>query len=277
MKKVFHLLLMLAFSAALADDTKLLVRAGGAEISVDDVRASLETLESRQLTAVSEDKVLLEQVVRSFIAQRLVLQLALERKWDEEPQVIARLKRAHDTALTQSFLESVAQPPAHYPDEDVLQVAYEQRKPALLVPRSYRMAQVFVPVDKGADAKTQKLAEEKIQAAQRSVHEGKNLVEIGWLKENQIQPEIRTKMPALKPNTTSQPIRLDDGWHVLKVLEVRESYTPTLDQVCAQLRVTLRNERLRENTEAYLARLLKDNPIVLDQAALKRVLPTQAN
>lgn len=272
-----HLLLLLALTAAPADEAKLLVSSGGVEITVEDVRASLETLDARQLAAVREDKVLLEQVVRSFIAQHLVLNQALEKKWDEEPQVVARLKRARDTALTQSYLESVAQPPAHFPDEDELKAAYELRKPSLLVPRTYRMAQVFVPVAPNADANAQQQAKGKIQAAERSVRDGKNLVEIGWLTENQIQPEIRTKMPVLKSNNTSQPIRLDDGWHLLKVLETRESYTPTLDQVRAQLRVTLRNERLRENTQAYLARLLKETPIVLDQAALQRVLPAQAN
>jgi peptidylprolyl isomerase len=272
-----HLLFLLAFTAALADEPKLLVSAGGVEITVEDVLASLETLDARQLAAVREDKVLLEQVARSFIAQHLVLNQALEKKWDEEPQVVARLKRARDTALTQSYLESVAQPPAHFPDEDELKAAYELRKPSLLVPRTYRMAQVFVPVAPNADAKEQQQAKEKIEAAEHSLRDGKNLVEIGWLTENQIQPEIRTKMPVLKSNTTSQPIRLDDGWHLLKVLETRESYTPTLDQVRAQLRVTLRNERLRENTQAYLARLLKETPIVLDHAALQRVLPAQAN
>ncbi|MDB6006134.1 MAG: peptidyl-prolyl cis-trans isomerase [Prosthecobacter sp.] len=277
MTNLRHLLLLLAFTAATADDSKLLVRAGHVDVTVDDVRASLETLDARQLAAVREDKVLLEQVVRSFIAQHLVLNQALEHKWDEEPEVVARLKRAHDTALTQSYLESMAQAPAHYPDEDELKAAYELRKPALLVPRSYRMAQVFVPVLSTADAQAQQQAKEKIQAAARSLHEGKNLVEIGWLTENQIQPEIRTRMPVLKSHTVSQPIRLDDGWHLLKVLDIRESYTPTLDQVRAQLRVTLRNERLRENTQAYLARLLKETPIVLDQAALQRVLPAQAN
>lgn len=277
MTRVRHLLYLLAFTAAPADEAKLLVSSGGVEISVEDIRGSLETLDARQLAAVREDKVLLEQVVRSFIAQHLVLNQALEKKWDEEPQVVARLKRARDTALTQSYLESVAQPPAHFPDEDELKAAYELRKPSLLVPRTYRMAQVFVPVAPNADANTQQQAKEKIQAAERFVHDGKNLVEIGWLTENQIQPEIRTKMPVLKSNTTSQPIRFDDGWHLLKVLETRESYTPTLDQVRAQLRVTLRNERLRENTQAYLARLLKETPIVLDQAALQRVLPAPAN
>lgn len=277
MNRTRHLLFLLALTAAPADEAKLLVSSGGVEITVDDVRTSLETLDARQLAAVREDKVLLEQVVRSFIAQHLVLNQALEKKWDEEPQVVARLKRARDTALTQSYLESVAQPPAHFPDEDELKAAYELRKPSLLVPRTYRMAQVFVPVAPNADANTQQQAKEKIQTAERSVRDGKNLVEIGWLTENQIQPEIRTKMPVLKSNTTSQPIRLDDGWHLLKVLETRESYTPTLDQVRAQLRVTLRNERLRENTQAYLARLLKETPIVLDQAALQRVLPAQAN
>ncbi|MBB5033764.1 peptidylprolyl isomerase [Prosthecobacter vanneervenii] len=277
MKCVLHLLPLLMLTAATAADEGLLVRAGGAEITVEDVRASLETLDARQLTAVREDKTLLEQVVRSFIAQRLVLQQALERKWNEEPEVIARLKRAHDTALTQSFLESVAQPPAHYPDEEDLKAAYAKSQAALLVPRTYRLAQLFVPLEKDATPQAQQQAEEKIHAAAARMPADPKLVEIGWLSESQIQPEIRGRMPVLKPGAVSPPIRLDDGWHILKVLEMREAHTPTLDQVRSRLRAALRSERLRENTEAYLARLLKENPIVLDQTALARVLPGAAH
>ena len=65
MTRVRHLLLLLAFTAAPADEAKLLVSSGGVEITVEDIRASLETLDARQLAAVREDKVLLEQVVRA--------------------------------------------------------------------------------------------------------------------------------------------------------------------------------------------------------------------
>lgn len=255
-------MMLLMLSPALrAEGPQVIARAGKAEIHIDEVRASLETLDARQLAAVSQDPALLEQVVRSFIVQRLVLRQALEKKWDEDPAVVARLQRARDSALTESYLDSVSQPPAHYPEEAELAKAYEQRKAALLIPRSFLFSQVFVA---GTDDKARKQA----AAAGDS-----DFTEIGWLTENQIQPEIRTHLPALKPQAVSKPVQLKDGWHVFKVLAVREPHTPALDEVRAQLRLTLRQERQRENSQAWLAAFLKDNPLTLDPAALSRTLP----
>lgn len=266
-----QLLVLTMLSTALkAEEPQVIARAGKAEVSVDEVRASLETLDARQLATVRQDPVLLEQVVRSFIVQRLVLRQALEAKWDETPEAVARLQRARDSALTESYLESVSRPPAHYPDETELEKAYGQRKASLLIPRTFHLVQIFEPVPAGAGEAVRKQARTKVEAALR---EG-TFSDIGWLTENQIQPEIRTHLPALKAQALSKPIALNDGWHVFKVIEVREARTPALDEVRAQLRLTLRQERQRENTQAWLAAFLKTNPLKLDAAALSRTLPS---
>lgn len=263
------LLLLLLSVSALADDA-VLARVGEVEIKVEDVRASLESLDARQLAALSQDKALLEQVTRSFIVQRLVLKKALDEKWDQEPQVIAKLQRARDSTLTESFIESQTQPPAHYPDENELQAAYEQRKAALLIPRSFRLAQLFVPV---SDVKAKTSSKAQIEALKTK---NTTFTEIGWLAENQIQPEIRTEVPVWRAGAITEPVWLNDGWHVFQIIDVRESRTPALDEVRAQLRLTLRKERQAENSQAWLAALLKQNPVKLDAAALSRTLPSSS-
>jgi len=126
-----------------------------------------------------------------------------------------------------------------------------------------------VPVPPGAGAATRNQARAKAEAALR---EGA-FTDIGWLTENQIQPEIRAHLPRLKPQAVSAPIALKDGWHVFKIHALREPRTPALDEVRAQLRLTLRQERQRENSQAWLAAFLKDNPLKIDPAVLSRTLP----
>lgn len=263
------LLLLLLSVSAFADDA-VLARVGEVEIKVDDVRASLESLDARQLAALSQDKALLEQVTRSFIVQRLVLKKALDEKWDQEPQIIAKLQRARDSTLTESFIESQTQPPAHFPDENELQAAYEQRKAALLIPRSFRLAQLFVPV---SDVKAKTSSKAQIEALKAK---NTTFTEIGWLAENQIQPEIRAQVPVWRAGAVTEPVWLNDGWHVFQIIDVREPRTPALDEVRAQLRLTLRKERQAENSQAWLAALLKQNPVKLDAAVLSRTLPSSS-
>lgn len=261
-------------SALRASDPQVLAQAGREEVTVEEIRSALETLDARQLAALKQDSRLLEQVVRSFIVQRLVLREALQSGWDERPEVAARLQRARDSALTESYLESHAQPPAHYPDETELAAAYEQRKAVFFIPRSFRLAQLHVPVKSEAGADARGLARQKIIEAQNDTE---RYTDLGWLTEAQIQPEVRTHLPELKPGSLSQPLALQDGWHIFKILETREPRTPGLDEVRAQLRLTLRNERQSQNAQAWLATFLKEHPLKVDAAALSRTLPSASD
>jgi parvulin-like peptidyl-prolyl isomerase len=94
---------------------------------------------------------------------------------------------------------------------------------------------------------------------------------IGWLTESQIQPEIRAKLPKLALGAVSEPIRLADGWHILKVLDIREAHTPTFAQVRSQLSARLRDERASANRQEFLARLLKDQPLAINEIELSKI------
>ena len=74
----------------------------------------------------------------------------------------------------------------------------------------------------------------------------------------------------------SDPIRLDDGWHIIKVTDIREAHTPTLEQIRGQLVRQMRSDKARANTQAHLAELLKTNPVAVNELALSKVLPKAA-
>ena len=77
---------------------------------------------------------------------------------------------------------------------------------------------------------------------------------------------------SLKVDAISEPIRLNDGWHVIKVLDSREPYTPTLEQIRSQLIAQLRADKTKANSQAYLAKLLQDNPLAVDEIGLAKVI-----
>lgn len=278
--------------AADLDKSDILGRAGDQAVTVQDMRALLAALEPQGQARVSQDAALLSQMVRSYLVQKAVLREAREKKWDESPAVQAQLERARDTALTESYLQAMTQPPESFPNEEELHAGYEAAKPSLLVPRSFLLAQIFIAAPKEDDA-TQKIHAklESVRNALRSAGadfaaiarerseepaSAGNGGEIGWLTETQIQPEIQAQLPKLKFNVVSEPLRLNDGWHILKVLDAREPYTPTLEQVRVQLREQMRAERKRSNAQAYLAKLIQAHPLVIDEQALAKILPTAA-
>jgi peptidylprolyl isomerase len=76
-------------------------------------------------------------------------------------------------------------------------------------------------------------------------------------------------------NAISEPLKLDDGWHVIKVLDSKEPNTPTLGQVSDKLRQQMRSDRLTANTKDVLAKLLQDNPLVINEVTLAQELKKQ--
>ncbi|WP_395744500.1 peptidylprolyl isomerase [Prosthecobacter sp.] len=255
---------------------------GDIELHQSEVLASLGTLGSVEKAALARDPAQLQQLVRSLLVQRVVLQEALAKKWDEEPSIQTLLKSAREAAISDSYLKAVSRPPESYPSEGELKLAYETQRAALTVPRSFRLAQIFVADENGAEKKLkavqQRLKEnpESFEKLARELSEEKESAsrdgEIGWLNERQIQPEILAQLPKLRLKVVSAPIKLKDGWHILKVMDVREPFTPVFDQVRVQLAQRLRAEKARANMQAYMTELLHDHPVAVNEVALSKLL-----
>jgi parvulin-like peptidyl-prolyl isomerase len=272
--------------AAAKGGDDVVARVGNANISAEELRAYVSALGAREQAALAKDPALLSQTVRMLLANRLVLQELTAKKWDQQPNVAAQLDRVRESALVELYLQSVSTPANSYPGEEDLQKVYEANRSALLVPRQFQLAQIFVAAPKDADKPSEEKAKKKLDDIQgklkaanadfmaiaRAEGEAKDGGDLGWLAENQIRPEIRTQVIGLVKNGVSDPIRLDDGWHILKLLDTKAAYTRTLPEVREQLVQQMRSERATMMRRAYLAELLKEHPPILNELALSNLL-----
>jgi parvulin-like peptidyl-prolyl isomerase len=276
--------------AASGADSAVIARVGDTEVTADDIRAAIQNLDAKTQAAAANDPAALSQVVRGILTQRVVLKEALANKWDQDPSVTAALARLRDSVVAQTYLQSVSKPADSYPSDAEVQTAFDGNKGQLIVPRQYQLAQIFIKNPKGADEATTAKAQVKLDGIRKALakhnadfttiaradsDEAESAAkggEMGWLAENRIQPDIRGQLGTLAKGSVSQPIRLDDGWHVLKVLDVKDPYTPALAEIRPQLIQQMRNEKARANSQQYIAKLLQDNPIQINELSLSKVL-----
>jgi len=279
MKSLLTLLTLFALTAGfLHAEPSVLGKIGEIEITSDEVRDILSGLQAGNPGTLTEDPAALSQYVRNLLVQRLILRKAVEEKLDQDPAVITTLVRAREAALTEAYLQARATLPTGYPSEAELIAAYDSAKEKLLVPKSYHLAQIYIAKDKakldatlkqlkakGADfaAIAKATSEEPASAAKNG--------EIGWLTEEQIQPEIREKLPKLTLNTHSEPISLKDGWHIIKLLDIREAHTPPLGQIRVQLTARIRSERTQQLRQEFLSQLLRDHPAAINEIELGKL------
>lgn len=280
----------LSCTALATSDSGILARIGDTEVKIDDIRASLEALDPQQQAALARDPALLSQAVRSLLARRVVLNEALAKKWDQHPAFTAQFEKLRENALVESYLQAVSQPPAEFPSQSDLETVYRANQAALVAPRQYRVAQIYIAAPKSADQATLDKAQARLASVQQSLRESqadfaalartgsdekKSAAtggELGWLAEGQIRPEIRSALSQLAVGGISEPVRLDEGWHILKNLEVREARPLTLDEVRVQLSQRIRAERAQANRQAYLAKLLEQTPLTINELALSSTL-----
>jgi peptidylprolyl isomerase len=271
-----------------AGNDDVVARVGNMNVSADEVRSYVAGLAPREQAAVSKDPALLSQAVRMLLTNRLVLQEAQEKKWDQQPAVAAQLDRIREAAVVELYLQTVTAPPSSFPSEEDVQKVYEANKAAMLMPRQFQLAQIFVPLPKDADKATEDKARQQVDEVVRqlkapgadfaaiatSANPGKDSGDLGWVAEPQIRQEIRTQVMGMAKNTVSDPVKLDDGWHVLKLIDTKASYTRTLPEVRDQLVQQMRTERANLLRRAYLAELQKQHPPVLNELALSGLFDT---
>src|SRR5580700_3556857 len=152
-------------------DANVIARVGDTEVKLDDIRSAIESLDARDQAALAKDPSLLNQTVRTLLMRRLVLKEALAKHWDTEPAVATLIQRARDNAVVESYLQSVSKPPDSYPSEAELQAAYDARKSQLLVPKQFRIGQIFVALTKNADKASTEKAQTKLDTVKKSLHQ----------------------------------------------------------------------------------------------------------
>jgi peptidylprolyl isomerase len=273
---------------------EVVARVGGNDVTAEELRAAVAALDARSQAAVARDPALLSQTVRAILANRLVLKEALSKKWDQQPAMMAQFARARENLIIESYLNSVAVPPENFPSEADIKSVYDANAGALMVPRRFHLAQIVVTVAKDADKAAEDAARRKLddlvkklkqpgadfaplaRSASDDTASAERDGEIGWVAEPDLRAEIRGQVIGLAKGATADPIRLDDGWHILKLLDTEASRTRPLAEVRDALAQRIRAERTEANRRAYVAELLKQTPPVVNEIALSKLLATKA-
>jgi peptidylprolyl isomerase len=267
----------------------VVARVGDRDITVAEVRQFVAALPERDQAALAQDPALLGRTLRMMLANQLVLKEAIAKKWETNPAAVHQLERIREQAIIETYLRAVSEPPQNYPDEAEVQKAYDANKTAFIVPRRYHLAQIFVALpatpDKPAEAAaSKKLAEVQAKlkapkadfaALARELSDEKQSAEqggdLGLIPEDQIRPEIKSEVLGLPVGGVSAPIKLSDGWHVVKLIETKASETRPLADVRAALVQRLRAQRAEATQRAYVAKMLEGNVMAVNELALSKV------
>jgi len=100
--------------------------------------------------------------------------------------------------------------------------------------------------------------------------------ELGLFGPGRMVPEFESAAFALKPGEISEVVKTQYGWHVIKVTERKEGTVRPFEQVKAQIKSQLANQRLQEQLDRYMSELRAKADVQVDQKALEALEPPPA-
>lgn len=277
---------LLALAVAGSATEAVVAQSGGISLRAADVQALIAQADPDARKRLQQNPQALAELVRGRLIRMLLLDEAKAAKWDQKPDIARRAAEARDAVIVDTYLGSLSAADASYPAEADIQAAYESNKSRFVTPRQYRLAQIFIAVPADAPRDAEDSAQRKLrdmrqqllkpqadfaEFARRESQDRNSAAkggELGWLGEDQLVPAAREVVAGLPENGVGEPLRMNDGWHLLKLLETKRSTVAPLADVRESIVRGLRQQRAAQNAQAYLASLLQKRPVQINEIEL---------
>jgi len=180
-------------------------------------------------------------------------------------------------------------------DDATLKQRYEEQKSRFVSPEQRLASHILVKVEANADAAAQKTALEKAQAIAAEAKAGKEFAglakadsadlgskaqggDLGWLEKGVTDPAFESALFAMKKGDISDPVKTDEGYHVIQLRDVHPEKVRSFDEVKAELTkqyLDSERERVYSDVSGKLTDAVYQDPTSLTAAAKELNLPLQ--
>jgi parvulin-like peptidyl-prolyl isomerase len=261
---------------------------GDVRLTTTELQDALSLLDPSARAQMTANPQSLANFARERLLNKAVLAEATAKKWDTRPEVVQKINETREAVITQTYLASLVPSDPDFPSEAEVTTAYESNKTRLVLPRQYHIAQIVLTVKQGATPQDDEDVHKKALAlraqairpntdfadiARKSSQESQSAVkggDVGWLREPDMIPAVRDVVSGMIEGGISQPVRVPDGWHILKLVALKPGGEVPLADARPQIVTALRQTRAQRLMRAYLDDMLKAQPIQLNEIELTK-------
>ncbi len=279
---------LLVVAAGESPDTDVVAQRGDVRLTGAELKDALALLDPAARAQVTATPQALSAFVRDRLLNLSVLAEARAKQWDTQPDIVRRINETKDAVVLQTYLASLVPSDPLYPSEAEVTAAYDSNKSRLMVPRQFHLAQIVLTVKPGATAQEDEAVHKKaIELRARAVRPKADFAElarsnsqeqqsaekggdVGWLREPDMIPAVRDVVAGMAEDAISQPVHVPDGWHILKLLEIKQAGPVPLSDAKPQIVQALRQARAQRTMRAYLDEMLKTQPVQVNEIELTK-------
>lgn len=263
-------------------------RRGAERIELDMLRDLLRLVEASRRDAILESADVFARFVEQERANQAVLTAAYANDADRNAAVATLMLRASQKVLAEAYLTQVVRRNLDdgFPTEAQTREYYDANAESFRLPDRVHLWQIFIPAPaKSADiavTNARGLAAQvgtALSTGKSSFKEAANRYSkhlqsqvndgyMGLLKLDDLLPEVKTAVEALKIGEISQPVQSAAGFHILKRGEVVAGQQFEFDAVRERIVTQLRNDAANRLRQAAVKKILETYPVAVDNELL---------
>lgn len=213
------------------------------------------------------------------IDERIMVKKAKEAGLEKEPVYLARIKEFRKVRLVNMHRANLDETFA--PTEKELKAFYKKNRDRIAVKETRKVQMVVL--------KTREEAEEvkkKIESGEVTIYEAvvqysidpnakKTLGEIGWVSQGTGFPALDVLTFSLEPEELGGPVESPAGWHLVKVLDVRDAAHQSLDDQGTRRKT--RRMLIHDKQDQYVINLRKNVfNVAVYQDVIQRLMDEEA-
>lgn len=194
-----------------------------------------------------------DNLVRGLVSERLMLAEAQRGELEKRRDVQEKLEAARRQVLVQEHLRVRNL----NMDEAKLRARYDELVKKMGPQKEYRASHILVETEEEA----QKLHDELVDgkefaeiAKETSKDPGSATKggDLGYFALNQMVPQFSEAVKEMDKGEISDPVKSPFGWHVIKLVDVREKTPPSFEETKAQIEAQLAQEANQEYIQSLL-------------------------
>jgi peptidyl-prolyl cis-trans isomerase D len=157
-----------------------------------------------------------------------------------------------EVSLDYVELDASRMPVATTVDDATLKQQYDQQKSKFVKPEQREASHILIAVGKNADAAAQKAALAKAEGIRKELKAGKDFAalaradsddlgskaqggDLGWLEKGVTDPAFEAALFAMQKGEVSDPVKSDDGYHIIFLRDVHPESVRSFDEVKSEL------------------------------------------
>lgn len=205
------------------------------------------------------DEVLMDALVEQLTNQLLLAEAAREAGLDRKPVVQLALQNQERSVLAGVYM---AQEINERVTDEAIADLYKQTVENAEPVKEAHAAHILVKDEKTASEIEAKLADGADFAALAKEYGTDGTAsrggDLGWFSHDQMVPPFADAVFAMEPGTISEPVKTSFGWHVIKLVDMRERPAPTLEEMTPELVAQL-TKKARDEVMATLRKGVEVN------------------